>query len=594
MQIPAQPLDLARQLLDRGDFAGAVAAWQKATRGGKNTFESDVVGARACYAAGQLDLAKFLAERVGASAGSDVRRLMAAGGILAQVGFNEKGVEAYRKAVRLAPGDAGAAACLVGAMFRTGKYDETLAESERAIAAHPTNPEVALNRATILSFFGRQDDAMATLRNAINANPEFVTGRSNLCMLSNYVTGEPAELLEVHREFGRMLERIHRPAEPAFANTREPDRVLRIGIVSGDLRRGSVMTFFEPLLENLDRARVEVYVYSLNPAADAVTAKLKTFTKAWKNIGELAPNVAAQEVFADRIDVLIDLGGHTAYNRLVMFHLRPAPVQMTYLAYPCTTGMTTIDGRIVDSRTDPAGAEQFAAERLVRLDPVFLCFKPPPDAPAVRTACQDGPFVFGSFNNAFKLHPDTLAAWARILERTPGSILLLKSQGLDHAAMRDACLKRLTAGGLDPSRVQIAGFTKTYAEHLGMYNRVDLALDSFPYHGTTTTCEAIWMGVPVLTVGGRCHAARVGVSLMEVVGMGELIAPDVDRYVEEAVSFAKDPERLGRVRAGLRERVAASPLCDGPGFAKRFEAAVRDQWRAWCAGRPPRYVEAQG
>lgn len=591
MQTPVNPLEQARQLLERGDFPGAVAAWQRATRGGKNTFDSDVLGSRIHQASGLKDQAVFLAERAGASAGADLRKLMAAAGVLAQAGMNDKAVELYRKAVALAPSDAGAAACLVGTIFRTGKYDLTLAESTKAIAAHPASPEVALNHATILNFFGRLDEAAATLKRTITANPTFIAGRSNLCMLTNYLTGDPAELFEVHRDFGRMFEAIHKPSDPPFANSKDPLRPIRMGVVSGDLRRGSVMSFFEPLLANLDPSKIQTHVYSLLPAADEVTARLQKLAKSWKNVGEMAPNQVAQEIYQDRIDVLIDLGGHTAYNRLSVFHLRPAPVQVTYLAYPCTTGLSTIDARLVDSKTDPAGADMFASERLVRLDPSFLCFRPPEDAPPVRESRPEGPFVFGSFNNAFKLHPATLDAWARILERTPGSILLLKSQGLNHPEMRQACLDRLTKRGLDGSRIEIAGFTKTYVDHLAMYNRVDLALDSFPYHGTTTTCEALWMGTPVLTVGGGCHAARVGVSLLDTVGLGDWVAPDVDTYIAQAVARAEQPARLDAVRTGLRERMRASPLCDASGFAARFEAAIRELWRGWCRGDRPRHAD---
>ena len=581
---PVNPLDQARQSLDRGDFAGAGAAWQRATRGGKNTFESDVLGSRIQHALGNGVQAKFLAQRAAASAGSDVRRLVSAGGTLAQVGLNEEGLAIYRKAVRLAPGDAGAAACLIGTLFRTGRYDETLAESSALSALHPTSPEVALNHATILTFFGRLDEAAATLRRAIAVNPDFVAGRSNLCMWTNYLTGDPAELLAVHREYGAMLERVHTPQTPPYANTKDPDRTIRLGVISGDLRRGSVMSFFEPLLANLDPARVEVWIYSLNHAADSVTARLKTHARSWKDVGELTPVALAQEIFTDRVDVLLDLGGHTAYNRLPVFHLRPAPVQATYLSYPCTTGLNSIGHRFVDSKTDPPGvADAFATERLVRLDPSFLCFQPAADSPTVRTTRPAGPFVFGSFNNAFKLHPDTLDAWARILGSAPDSILLLKSQGLDHASMRETALARLTSHGIDRARIEICGFTKTYADHLAMYNRVDLALDSFPYHGTTTTCEALWMGVPVLTIAGRCHAARVGVSILSTVGLDEFIASDADAYVRSAAALANDETRLAIARTGLRERMQASALCDARGFAGRFESAVRECWRGWCA-----------
>jgi protein O-GlcNAc transferase len=587
MNPTASPIDQARQLLDAGDFAGASAAWQRATRGGKNTFESDVLGSRVQLALSNTVQARFLAQRAADSAGSDARRLVSAAGALAAAGMYEEGSAVYRKAVKLAPSDAGAAACLIGTLFRAGRYDETLAQAAECSKLHPASAEVALNHSSILTYFGRLDEAADVLRKAIAANPDFVAGRSNLCMLMNYLSGDPAELLAVHREYGTMLERVHTPQIPPYPATRDPNRPIRLGVVSGDLRRGSVMSFFEPLLRELDRSRIETFVYSLNPASDAVTARLKASAAAWKNVGDHAPVALAQMIFADRIDILLDLGGHTAYNRLPVFHLRPAPVQVTYLAYPCTTGLNSIDYRVVDALTDPPGvADAFATERLIRLDGSFLAFEPAADSPPVRTARPGGPFVFGSFNNAFKLHPSTLDAWAAILTRTPDSILLVKSQGLDHPSMRQAFLSRLAERGIDASRVEICGFIKTYQEHLALYNRVDLALDTFPYHGTTTTCESLWMGVPVLTMAGSCHAARVGVSILSNVGLESLIARSPDEYVALAEALAKNPARLELARSGLRERMASSPLCDARGLARRFEAALRDMWTRWCGGKP--------
>jgi protein O-GlcNAc transferase len=317
---------------------------------------------------------------------------------------------------------------------------------------------------------------------------------------------------------------------------------------------------------------------------DAVTERFKGHADRWFTTVGMSNETLAQGIVQHGIDILVDLAGHTAKNRLPMFARKPAPVQVTWLGYPNTTGLEAMDYRLVDAVTDPEGeADAFASERLVRLPGGFLCYGAREDAPApVQPAClTTGVFTFGSFNNPAKLSGATLDVWARLLARLPTARLLLKGKPFAEAATRAIYLERLAERGVAADRIELVGWLPE-REHLALYDRVDVALDPFPYNGTTTTCEALWMGVPVVTLRGDRHAARVGASLLTQVGLSDLIADSMEAYTEIAVASAGDVARLVDLRQSLRPRMAASPLCDAPAFARRVEAAYRAMWQRWC------------
>jgi predicted O-linked N-acetylglucosamine transferase (SPINDLY family) len=318
-------------------------------------------------------------------------------------------------------------------------------------------------------------------------------------------------------------------------------------------------------------------VYQTNALADAVTQRLKPLVHAWRVMDNISDAGLAEVIFSDGIDVLLDLSGHTHAHSLACFHLRPAPVQLTYLGYPNVTGVRNMDGRIVDEVTDPPGCESGfaqACERLVRMKRVFLCYEPPKGCKeAGPPPCASGAGVtFGSFNNAQKLSGATVRLWARLLRETPGSRLLLKGVAFSEEALRQDVLARFAAEGA--TNVEILPRAASTAEHLALYDRIDVGLDPMPYNGTTTTCEALWMGVPVVTLAGGTHAGRVGASLLTAVGLEELVATDEAGYVATAKALAADMPRLAAMRAGLRARVAGSPLCDGPGWCREFERVL--------------------
>jgi protein O-GlcNAc transferase len=354
---------------------------------------------------------------------------------------------------------------------------------------------------------------------------------------------------------------------------------LRIGYVSGDFREHSVAYFVEPLLRGHDRTAVEVFCYADHRLDDAVTERLRGYADQWRPIAGMADDTVGELIRRDAIDVLVDLGGHSAENRLGVFARRAAPVQATWLGYPNTTGLAEIDYRLTDAVADPLGAaDAWHAEKLVRVPGCFLCYGMPDVLPDVGAlpAEANGFVTFGSFNNLAKVSERTMRLWGRVLDAVPGSRLLLKYRSLADAGTRSVVAEMMTRCGINPGRVEMAGHAASREDHLRMYGRVDVALDTTPYCGTTTTCEALAMGVPVVTLAGDAHVSRVGASLMHAMGLWEMVAKSGEEYVGIAVTLAGDLERMKATRIGLRERMRASALCDQGGFSKVMETALRE------------------
>jgi predicted O-linked N-acetylglucosamine transferase (SPINDLY family) len=368
---------------------------------------------------------------------------------------------------------------------------------------------------------------------------------------------------------------------------RSPERRLKIGYVSSDFRQHSVAWFIEPVLAHHDRERFEIFCYANLFQEDAVTERLKAHADHWRKIYGLPDELAAQQIRADQIDILVDLNGHTAENRLLVFARKPAPVQVTWLGYPNTTGLSAMDYRLTDGFADPVGmTEPFHSETLIRLPECFSCYQPPRDAPAVSElpAKEKGYITFGSFNKLTKVTPEVMATWARILQAVPGSRLALQSAGLGEDAMQQMVREAFAGLGITPERLELHGHDRSQKTHLERYRNIDIGLDPFPYNGTTTTCDALWMGVPVVTLAGKVHAGRVGVSQMSNLGLTELIGQTPEEYVAIATRLATDRERLGALRKELRSRMTASPLMDAPRFTTNLEQAYRGMWKDWCLG----------
>jgi protein O-GlcNAc transferase len=465
---------------------------------------------------------------------------------------------------------------------RYGRTTEAISASQRALALRPGYPEAHLNLANSLKSQGRHHEALAHYREALRLKPDYAEAHSSLLFALSYPAGlDPALVLSEHRAFAE----AHRfPALP-HDNDPDPGRPLRIGYVSADFREHAVARFIEPVLRHHDRNRFLVFCYSNVSVPDAASARLAELSGRLVNIAGMSDADAAALIRRDRIDILVDLSGHSAGNRLPLFARRAAPLQVTWLGYPQTTGLSAIDYRITDAVTDPAGeSERFYSEKLLRLPGNFSCFAPPVEAPEVAglPALSRGFITFGSFNNPAKITPETVGLWAGALHGVPGSRMLVKGYSLADQGSRDLLSGLFAAQGIGAERLELRGNTPSYREHLQLYGQVDIALDCFPYNGTTTTCEALWMGVPVVTMAGGTHLSRVGASLLQSVGMSRLVAVDAQGFRDRAAGLARDLERLAQLRGTLRATMAASPLTDGAGFTGKLEAAFGSIWRTWC------------
>ena len=468
------------------------------------------------------------------------------------------------------------------------RYDDALTCYRQALALKPDDLDIYCKIASIQLLIGDPADGLASIRKALALDPAHKLARLVQLFAMNYDPDtRSSDILEAHRAWGAE-HGIAIGAPAAHPNSRNPDRPLRVGYVSPDFCTHSVAWFIEPVLAHHDRMRFTVYGYSnVHPdRADEVTARLRGHCDQWRDIAPLNDTQLAELIRQDGIDLLIDLAGHSTRSRLMAFALRPAPVQLTWLGYPNITGLPAMDYRLTDACADPEDEPETAGgERLVRLPQGFLCYAPPPDAPDPGTPphAGNGYITFGSFNNLAKLNDRVVSAWSAVLNAVPGSRLLLKSVGLANAAVRERLQIRFAAHGVAAGRIELLPQTLSFIDHLALYRRLDIALDTFPYNGTTTTCEALWMGVPVIALAGDRHAGRVGISLLSQIGLHDLIASSVEEYVSLAATLAADSARISSLRSTLRERMRASPLCDAPAFTRKIEAAYREMWGKWCA-----------
>jgi predicted O-linked N-acetylglucosamine transferase (SPINDLY family) len=464
-----------------------------------------------------------------------------------------------------------------------GDFDAARAWGERALVLAPDMPELRHVLAQVLEQQLDVPGALRHLDQACTRSPGYLPAWQVRAMLVNYVEESPQAVWRAQQEAARQVvsPRLRAPGAPALRrSTGQPSgRPLRIGLVSGDLRRHSVAFFIEPLLRGCDRRRLSFSAYSTGEQPDAVSERLRTLCDHWAAVGTVDDDTLAQRVAEDGIDVLVDLAGHTAGGRLGLFARRPAPLQLSYLGYPTDTGLPEIDGRISDTVIDPPGNRTAAPGPVLRLERSMFCFRPDDadaapetDAEAVGRlpALQSGEVTFGSFNNVAKVTPQTLRLWAAVLQAVPRSQLLLKHRASASTSLCDRVRAALAEQGVAPARVQFSAWRDGLEEHLAMYRQVDIALDTFPYNGATTTCEALWMGVPVVSLCGATHASRVGASLLRAAGLPACAAGRKSGYVQQAVALAGDLPALAALRAGLRRRLRASPLRDERGFADAF------------------------
>jgi predicted O-linked N-acetylglucosamine transferase (SPINDLY family) len=520
-----------------------------------------------------------------------VEALCNRGSVLKSLCLYLDALASYDAAIAINPKSAKAFTGRCNVLVDLGRADAALADAERAIELNSDYAEGYDGRGNALARLGRSNDALAQYNQAIKRDPSLLSAHLGKALVLDYLAmGDNREIFELtSTSMKKIAEKITKRTR-RFLNSRESERRLRIGYVSGDFNGHPVAVFLQPLLAHHDRHAVEIVCYSTSRNIDEVTERLRSHADKWRSVVADNDITVADAIEKDRIDILIDLSGHTIGNRLGTFARKPAPVQITWLGYPNTTGVAEIDYRMTDALADPVGlADEHHSEKLLRLPQGFLCYLAPEEAPdpAPPPMLAVGTPVFGSFNNIQKLSPSTVTLWARLLRRVPQARLLLKGVAVLNADTAAWIRRSFRAEGIDPARLDLVEPVSGQTAHLAAYGRVDIALDPFPYNGTTTTFEALWMGVPVVALAGERHAARVGLDILTRLGLPELVASDQDTYIEIAAGLAADPRRLAELRRTLRERLKTSPWMDGPRFARDVEAAYRKVWHSWCANAKP-------
>jgi protein O-GlcNAc transferase len=588
--------NLGQTLLQKDRVEESVAASRRAIKCKENFPAAHVHLGSGLAASGKLDEAIVAFQRAIELNPNSVEAYNNLGNALKANRQFAAALVAYERAIQLRPDATQSLDNLLNVLNGLWVIADTslaVAAYERAARLRPASPEVYNGLGNIYLQRGQIDEAIASYRRGLELKPESSGTHSNMLLALNY-HGEfsPESVLAEHRQW---VDRHAHPVEcTPHGNDPSPTRRLRVGYVSGDFCRHVVGFFFLPLLENQDRSKFEIFCYANVNSPDSVSEETKRHCDVWRDIVPTTDEAAAKLIREDQIDILVDLSGHTAGNRLPIFAYKPAPIQMTYLGYANTTGMTTIDYRLTDNLADPPGmTEKLNVEQLWRLAGCAWCYQPSKDAPEIQPR-SSGPITFGCFNAFSKVTPKMLELWAELLNLVPGSRLLVKSRGADDSLSQKSLRARLAVRGITSERIEMIGWIDDQHSHWDYYNQVDIALDTYPYHGTTTTCETLWMGVPVVTLMGRTHVSRVGVSLLTNAGLPELIARTPEEYLKIAAELAGNPRRLDELRGELRERLRSSSLLDARRFAGEVESAYRQMWMIWCArqnGESPKRKE---
>ncbi|MEW6585450.1 MAG: tetratricopeptide repeat protein [Nitrospirota bacterium] len=502
-------------------------------------------------------------------------------------GDYDAAIACYRKTLELNPNQPNVLNDMGLSLQEKGQIEEAMCCYKKAIEINHSLADAYVNLGNVLKDLGGLQQARDHYRRALEIRPDHTVACGNMLFAMNYDLSYDAQtIFTEHLAFAKKFAEPVSPELLHYANARNPERGLRIGYVSPDFKRHSVAYFIEPVLSAHNHEKHEIFCYSDVLFPDDVTKRIQGSADRWRGIAGMTDEAVCELIQRDTIDILIDLAGHTAKNRLLLFARKPAPVQVSWIGYPATTGLSTIDYKIVDHCTDPEGmTEQFYTEKLLRMPESFLCYLPYEDSPDIGPlpSLTKGWITFGSFNNFSKVSDQILSVWSAILNALPNSRLLLKSQALTAETARSRVLDHFVKEGVARERIEFMPFERSVKAHLDLYNRIDVALDTFPYHGTTTTCEALWMGVPVITLAGNTHVSRVGVSLLSNAGLPELVASTSGEYAAKAVSLANDTDRLKTLRERLRQMMKNSPLTDQKSFTAHLERAYCEMWKKWCA-----------
>ena len=568
-------------------FEAAVSCFKRALEIEPSLAEIHNNLGNALHSQGKLEEAIVSYERAFSIDPNYAEALNNLGNSLSAQGKLREAVSSYERALELKPDYARAHLNLGNVHMAQYKFDEAISSYKRSIEIKPNNDDAHRNLGNVLNKQGKVEEAVESYKRALAINPESISTHSAMLMTLHYLPDiEDKVIFKEHIKWAeKHVAQIR--ALTKFNRAKKSKPRLRVGYLSPDFRKHSVAYFVEPILEHHDKEHFEIFCYALVANPDETTDRLKHLTEHWRSVENHSYDEIVKRIRDDRIDLLVDLAGHTVNNRLMVFAYKPAPVQLSYLGYPNTTGLTTIDYRLTDVFADPpTKKDRMYTEKLIRLEPTAWCYRPMGSVPEVSElpAKENDYITFGSFSMFYKLNGKVLSLWAHLLTQIAGSRLTLKAKSMADSSVRKSVIKQFADFGIVEERISLKSHEPSYEQHLENYREIDIALDPFPYHGTTTTCEALFMGVPVITLEGEEHRSRVGVSLLKQVGLENLIAKTPENYVGIACSLASETEALAELRKNLRARMENSPLMDEAGFTKRLEAVYQEMWQKWVRG----------
>jgi len=504
------------------------------------------------------------------------------GAALFEAGQVDEALQSYQRAVALQPNFAEAHNNLGRCLQYQCKFGEAESAYNQALILNPANFKAHGNWGNLLKDIGRLEEAVASYRKALELKPDLAEALSNLILALNYLPeSTPESCLAQAKHYGSIVKQKVVTKFTSWKCSPLPER-LRVGLVSGDLRQHSVGYFLVDLLSHIDPNRIELIAFPTQPNEDALTVRIRPVFSKWISLFGKSDQEASRLIHEQGVHILLDVSGHTAFNRLPVFAWKPAPVELSWLGFPHTSGVQEMDYVLGDLQAIPLDHEHHFTEAVWRMPDSYVCFSAPSDPIEVAAlpASSCGYITFGSFNNLTKMNNSVVDLWSRVLQAVPNARLYLKTSQLGDADVRKLTLQRFAARGIGSERLLLAGKLGSIQDHLAEYNKVDIALDTFPYPGVTTSIEALWMGVPVLTLLGDRFLGLSAKSVAVHAGLPDWVAADPDEFVAKAVLFTSDLQQMVTLRSGLRERVLASPLFDAPRFARHLEQALWDMWQA--------------
>ncbi len=500
----------------------------------------------------------------------------------------EEAETAYRKALELAPDDLTVMEALSLVLARLEKYDEALSICDRMLSCNPSCAAAYGNYGFVLMSLGKTREGVSLIKKSLALKENCSTSSALLFFQNLLPEYDQKSIFDASLKWGNTFaKRLFSKSRRHF-NWPDPNRKLRIGYVSGDFRKHPVGYHLRPVLAAHDKSRFEIFLYNAFPNCDAITEEFSNYVDCYRDVS-LKPDEKVESIIRkDGIDILVDLAGHTAFNRLLLFARKPAPVQLTWIGYFNTTGVKAIDYFIGDPITTPAEDDSNFVERILRLPDIRFCYEPLQYAPEVAPVpgVKNKCITFGSFNAIHKMLPEVISLWCRILHAVPDSRMILKSRSFKEEKVKKDFEERFAALGISSDRLDLRQ-NSSHREMLAEYGDMDISLDTFPYNGGATTCEALWMGVPVVTMAGNTPIGRQTKAYLQVIGCPEWTAVDEDHYLAVAVKLAADLTLLSEIRATLRSKMSSSPLCDGKRFTRNLETAYRQVWKSWCSNTPP-------